>query len=156
MRAMEEPLPGLELPKVDVRVGSDTNGAVARMSGKQQLQAVCFCVLIQCLFRITGLSAAHSRGEPNLKEMDTIFWGRIEFTVQDSPSGAYVLEVAGFDDATVAHRVFVLQFTLDHVTEDFGVLMRVLTKSEARLDDIVINDAKRAKAHMIGIKIIAK
>ena len=47
-----------------------------------------------------------------------------------------------------------LQFARDHVAENFGIAMRVFAESLARFDDVVVDDAKRTEAHVIGIEIV--
>src|SRR5438876_3936997 len=88
--------------------------------------------------------------------MHSIFPRGIEFAVQYSAPGAYILQVASFDDPAVAHRVLVLQFAINDVAEDFRIPVRMLAKSPARLNYVVVDDPERSEAHVVGVEVVAK
>src|SRR6266550_5522808 len=153
---MHQLLSSVELAKVNVRVGPNSNRILPRLARQHKCQRVWPGFPTQHLFRITRLAATHSWCKPDLEKVDWRVWRRIKFAVPDTTPGAHVLQIACLDDAPITHRVLVFQFTLDHVAENFGVSMGVLAESPARLDHIIINDAQGSKAHVIGIKVISK
>ena len=48
------------------------------------------------------------------------------------------------------------KFSFDHIAEDFNIIMFVRCKAPARFHDILVDNAKSAKAHLIRIKIVSK
>ena len=80
----------------------------------------------------------------------------VEFAVLDARAGGHVLNLAGPDDAAIAHRVLVFERAAQNVSDDFHVAVRMRAKAAAARDDVVIDDAKRAESHVLRVVIIRK
>ena len=76
--------------------------------------------------------------------------------VQTTCAGADALHVARPHDGGVAHAVLMLQSTGHYISDNFHVPMRVHSKAAAAEHDVIVDDAQRAEAHMLGIVIVGK
>ncbi len=92
-------------------------------------------------FRVAWGDSVFVRLYPDLKEVHGFVGRRIELAVHDAGTGGHVLEIAGLDDAAVAHGVLVLELAAEHVGYDFHVLVGVCAEAFARQHDIVVDDA---------------
>ena len=109
---MCEPLARVKFAEIDVRIGANADCSATRLAREQQRQSVWFGVPAQRLFRVAWFTTAHVWLQPDLQEVDRILWRWIELAVQHAATGADVLQVAGFDDATIAHAVLVFHTRL--------------------------------------------
>ncbi len=73
-----------------------------------------------------------------------------------SPALMYCRLAGADDDALVAHAVAVLERAGDDVGEDLGVAVRMHAEARAGRDDIVIDHAQRAIAHVVWVEVLAK
>src|SRR2546423_8834630 len=69
---------------------------------------------------------------------------------------AHKLHVARRNYPTVAKTVSMLKRTFHHIADDLHVLMGVRGKACARDHAIIVDDTKRAKSHLLWIKVGAE
>lgn len=55
-----------------------------------------------------------------------------------------------------AHAVLVLERALEYLAEDLHVSVRMRAETHARGDDIIVDHAERAEAHVIGIVVFGE
>jgi hypothetical protein len=81
---------------------------------------------------------------------------RIGFAVTDAGARGHELHVSVANDAAGSERVFMAQLPVQHVGEDFHVLVRMGAEAHARRDEIFIDHAQSAEAHVLRIIVIRK
>jgi hypothetical protein len=52
--------------------------------------------------------------------------------------------------------VAVLELAVDHVRDDLHVAVRVHAEAHARLDDVVVEHAQGAEAHVVDVVVVAE
>src|SRR4051812_26898288 len=80
----------------------------------------------------------------------------IDLAVANAAARGHRLHFAGTDLAFGAGAVGMPQRALDHPGDDLHIVVAVFTKAAARLDDIIIDDAERPIAHVVGIVVAAE
>jgi len=88
--------------------------------------------------------------------MQSLGLGRIEFAVLHPAAGAHDLDLAGAELGVVAHAVLVLDGALEHVREDFRVLMAVGRKPHPRGHQVLIDDPEGPEGHVGRVVIIGE
>src|SRR5437016_2832921 len=73
-----------------------------------------------------------------------------------SGARAHPLSVTRANDGAISHAVFMFQGTLQHVSNDLHVAMRVHGKTVAVLDRVFIDHAQGVKSHEAGVIILIK
>ena len=80
----------------------------------------------------------------------------VEFAVPDAAAGAHPLHVAGRNGGAVAHAVLVGQCAGGDIGDDLHVAVRVRAEAAARRDQVVVDDAQVAPAHVRRIEIVGE
>ena len=94
--------------------------------------------------------------DPQLYQVYGILLGVIIFGVAHSGAGAHPLNFTRTYHANVSHIIFVFQGAFDDVGDDFHLAMRMQRKTACRGDDVIIENAQRAKIQVLGIVIMVK
>lgn len=105
---------------------------------------------------VAGFEAALAWANPDLQQAAWFGAGGVELAVGDAAAGAHELDLAGAQHAAVAHAVFVLERAIEDVAEDFHVAVRMGGEAGTWGDDILIDNAEAAEAHVGGIIIICE
>src|ERR1041384_7840013 len=108
------------------------------------------------LLLITGRQAVRVRQDPDLKQVHTLFVGRVLFAVSHTRPGGHSLHVSGTNNRTVAHAVFMSECAFEDVGNDLHVAMTMHRKTAPRRNKILIDHAQAAKAHVPRIVILIK
>lgn len=88
--------------------------------------------------------------------MDGIFSGGVGFAVRDAGARGHALDLAGTDDGTVAHTVFVLELAAQNKCHNFHIAMAVRRKSRAGCDKVLIDDAQRTEMSVGRVLVVAE
>jgi hypothetical protein len=108
------------------------------------------------IFRRNAASLLLHPANPNLQQPDRFILRRIEFAMFNAAAGGYILQVSLANDATVAHRIVVLQLAAQNVSHDFHVAMRMRAEARSGHHEVVVDDAQAAKTHPLRIVIISE
>ena len=111
---------------------------------------------VECDLVVQRQYVALSGEYPNLQELHHLVAIGVEFAVLNSRSGAHHLHIAFFDDAIGAHAVAVTQIPLEWNRNDLHILVRMSSKAHSGLNFIVVEYAKHAESHAIGIIVVRK
>src|SRR2546421_611826 len=93
---------------------------------------------------------------PDLQKVDELRWRVVELAVSDARPSAHPLNVPGADDGARPETVFVRERSLEDIGDDLHVSMRVSAEALARLNAILVDHAKRAKAHEARLVVIGE
>src|SRR2546423_10267833 len=93
---------------------------------------------------------------PDLQQVDRLSGRWVEFAVAYAAACGHTLAIAGKNHRTGSQAVFVLEFALEHVRDDFHVAMRMRWKTGIGRDPIFVDDAQRAESHPPGIPEIVE
>lgn len=74
----------------------------------------------------------------------------IELAVADAAPGAHPLHIAGRNGGAVAHAVTMGEQAGRDIGDDFHVAVAVHAEAAARRDQVVVDDAQVAPAHVSG------
>src|SRR5690606_34447964 len=87
----------------------------------------------------------------------------VEFAMHDAGARAHALHISGADDAavagtrfTVAHAVFVGEFSFKHIADDFHVAVAMGAKAVAGSNRVVVDDEQIAMALMLDVEIASE
>ena len=80
----------------------------------------------------------------------------VELAVHHAAARAHALHITGRDAFDIAHAVFVRQFALQNVADDFHVAVAVGAKAGARGDVVFVDDTQIAPAHPLGVVVVGK
>ena len=94
------------------------------------------------------------RMNPDLQNMHELDRRAVALTVAHASTGVHALNGARAKGRCMPHRVFMRQFALQDVTDNFHVAVTVSTKTLARLHPVIIIHAKRAELNLLGIKVV--
>ena len=72
----------------------------------------------------------------------------------DASASRHELHIAMTNDTARTERVFVAQFTVQHVGKDLHILVRMSAEAHAGRDEILIDHAQGAETHMLRVVII--
>ena len=112
---MADPLTFAEQRGVQVDVLVDRHRAVATIAGPHQPQLSTFLIFRERLLLVPRRQPLLLGEYPDLKKVDRVRFGGIEFAVTHARAGGHPLDVTGPDNRTVAHAVLVLQRTRQDV-----------------------------------------
>src|SRR5262249_5959130 len=96
------------------------------------------------------------RLDPNLQQMHTVRWRIVHLTVTNPTPRGHGLQFSRSQIAIAARAVSMVQPPVEHPSENLHVVMAMLTKTTSRLDNVIIDHAKRAIAHIVRIVIPSK
>lgn len=130
----------VKMPKVNLGMLANPKGGVPAGRGREQGEAVGLPQWFRVKVGVAGLTARARRGDPDLEQVDGLGRGGIELGVLHAGPCGHVLELASLDDATISHRVLMLQLTSDDVGEDLHRGVWVSAEAFAGSDDVVIDD----------------
>src|SRR5580765_2230355 len=88
--------------------------------------------------------------------MDGLGVRAVELAVDDSGSGRHALNLIGAKHLRVAHAVLMSEFPFEDVADDLHITMRMGSEAAAGGDSVVVEDAQRAEAVVLGIAIVCK
>src|SRR6204780_1349001 len=112
--------------------------------------------IVDSLLLVAGRDAGRGRRDPDLQKMNRVGFRMIEFAVRDSRAGAHPLRFAGTNDRAGAEAVLVLERAFENVGDNLHVAMRMGGEPGAGADAILVDDAQRAKSHLLGIVVVAE
>src|SRR5271156_2534537 len=112
--------------------------------------------IVDGLLLVAGRDTARRRRYPDLQKVNRLGFRMIEFAVRDSGAGAHPLRLAGSNDRAGAEAVLVLERAFENVGHDLHVAMAVRGKAGSRAHAIFIDDAQRAKAHLVRVVVVAE
>lgn len=81
----------------------------------------------------------------HLKKVDFMGLVTVEFRVSNARTCRSHLKIASLHDLDVAHRIPMLEFATDDVTEDLGFGMTMGTEAFGRRDAVLVDDAEGSK-----------
>lgn len=96
------------------------------------------------------------RSEPDLQKVNGFGGGGVELRMGHTRAGAHQLDLARLESAPVAHAVFVFERAIDDIAEDLHVPVRMIWKTTAWCDTVLIDHTKAAKAHVLFIVVVRK
>ncbi len=76
--------------------------------------------------------------------------------VADAGAGGHVLELAGAEDLAGTHGIFVLDGSFEDVTEDLHVAVGVFAEAALGGDDVLVDDAEGAEAHVGWVIVVGE
>src|SRR5690606_2748373 len=145
----------------DSRIGVHADRSVFPRARGHQGQAAPTLFTIKVLLFVAGFNTLEFRQNPDLQEVRTAILQVVEFAVRDARTCAHALYVARSDDAAVgrtrlavAHAVFVGQFAVKHIADDFHVPMAMGTEALSGGNRVVIDDAQVAVVLVLDIEVI--
>ncbi len=106
------------------------------------------------LFLIARSHVGLVRFDPDLEEVDQLVLRRVVFAMPHARAGAHALHVPGADHRAVAHRVLVREPALEDITDDLHVAVTVRAETLARLDAVLVDDAKGAEPHVLRVLVV--
>ena len=143
--------PGAQLTDVEPRVLVDFH-ALSSVGRHHALKAVLLvCQGSMVIWSYEGVSSRWFGEDPDLQEPH-VFVGVVVFlAVHDACPGAHDLNVAFANHGLVAHAVLVFQIARQRDADDLHVVVRMGAKPCAARDGVVVQDAKRAEMHALGV-----
>lgn len=145
---------GIEFADEELHVLIDLERAVPAVMRDHADEFAGLKLLREGFLFVTGRQGFFLGQNPDLQEMDRLGFRVVELAVLDAGAGGHALDFAGFHDRAVAHAVAMFERARQDDRDDFHVAMRVHAETAAARDDVVIDDAKGAEAHVFGVVII--
>src|ERR1051325_3282593 len=130
------------------------HGSVATILSRNQAQLPTSVILGKRLLLVTRLKVDRVRQDPDLQQVHALGIRRILLAVSHTSARTHPLHVAGTNDRTIAHAVFVFERTFEDVRNDLHVAMAMLRKPSTRSHKILIDHTQAAKAHVTRIVIL--
>ena len=94
--------------------------------------------------------------DPDLQKMGHAAFVVIELGVTHAGARAHALHITGNNGRAIAHRIFVRQRTIQHITDDFHVAVTMGTEAGTGLHAILVDHAQRAVADVVRVVVIGK
>src|ERR1700674_482055 len=73
--------------------------------------------------------------------------------MRDSAARAHALHVARLDDRSIAHAILVRKRPLQHITDNFHVLVTVRAEALPWLNAILVEHPQTSEVHVFGVEI---
>ena len=141
---------------VDISILMNGGGALASVGGDHEDLGLRIGLRFRMPFSVARGKPTFARLDPNLEQVGRLCFAGIKLAVSDSAASAHKLNLVRVENPTISHAVFVLQGTLNKIAEDLHVPVRVGAKTHARGDAILIDDAKGAESHVVGVVVVCK
>src|SRR6185436_10515028 len=93
---------------------------------------------------------------PDLQQMHGLVPRRIGFAMGHARPRAHALRISASNNRSGAHAVAVFQGSLQNVGDNLHVAMSVRGKAVARLNKVFVYYAKRTKARVFWVVVIAE
>ena len=149
-------LAGLQMSKVNLPLGTDCDGIIATIGRGDQGEGTTGGMAGEIVVMVTWLATRMIWLQPNLKEVNRLIGGGIEFGMLHAVSGGQVLKLACLDGSAISHGVPVSQFTGNDIGKDLHRTMRVGSETLARRDGIVVDHTEASEAAMVRVIVFAK
>jgi hypothetical protein len=105
---------------------------------------------------IMGGKVGRIRTDPDLDEPEGIVQAFIPLTVPDPGTGAGILHSAALDDFSIPKAVFVNEFPVHAIGDDFNFLVRVHFKSAGRPEGEIIKSHQNSEAGILRILVVSE
>jgi hypothetical protein len=103
---------------------------------------------------VRGVDPLRVGRDPHLDEVDGLVAAGVHLAVPNPRARAHPLGEAGVDDARVAQRVLVLQFSFQHPRDDLHVVVRVRAKARARLHHVLVVHEQQAVVRVARVVVM--
>ena len=132
----------------------DKHRSFRTVRGCNQFQFAALLGLVEVLLLIARRDAAHRWHDPDLQKVHRIVPRRVQFAVRHAGARAHSLHITRDNHRAGAHRILVRELSLEHVTQNFHVPVRVRAKAFRRRNAVLVDDPKHAKPHVPLIVIV--
>ncbi len=145
-----------EQTRIHPRVLMDEQGPVRAIRRNDEPQASTLLHRCKTLLLVARFDIALGRLDPYLQKVYGLARAWIEFAMPHAGTGAHSLHIAGFDGRSVAHRILVRQFTVQHIADDFHVAMTVRAEARSGLHAVLVDHPQGTEFHVFWIEVIGK
>src|SRR5215472_16446146 len=135
---------------------ADFHGAVAAVGRGNQAQLAALFGFGEVLLVVDRLVALLVGEHPDLVEVHGFLLGSVELAMRHAGARAHVLHVAWTNDRAVTHAVFVSEGTLENISDDFHILVRMSWEAATARDAVVVHHAQGAELHVFQVKIVGE
>ena len=147
---------GIQVAEVKPGILVDPHPFIIGIGRQNLLQPVAAQRRIERQLVIARRHVAFVGENPDLQELDQLGFILVVFTVRDTAAGTHHLYVAVADYRHVAHAVAMLEVSLQRDADDLHVVMRVGTKTHARLYRVIVEYPQHTKVHALRIVVVGK
>ena len=141
---------------VDISILMNGGGALASVGRDHEDLGLRIGLGFRMPLGVARGESTFARLNPNLEQVGCLCFAGVELAVSHPTASAHELNLVRVENPTISHAVFVFQGTFNKIAENLHVPVRVGAKTHAWGDTILIDDAKGAESHVLGVVVVCK